>query len=134
MRGNVGTRAAQVRRKQTAHNPSFPQTIIKELLHPRTWKPPEDRSFFLDAEQINELCDVAERIFRDEPSVLQLQGEGFLVGGVHEDRRTRTSSVRRTPPCAPMCAARCGTHAGDRESRCAPPTRSAAHARPPPQN
>jgi len=28
----------------------------------------------LNAEQINELCDEAERIFRDEATVLQLQG------------------------------------------------------------
>ena len=31
--------------------------------------------FCLDAEQINELCDAAERIFKDEPSVLRLRGE-----------------------------------------------------------
>ena len=28
----------------------------------------------MNAEQINELCDEAERIFRDEATVLQLQG------------------------------------------------------------
>jgi len=28
----------------------------------------------LDAEQINELCDTAERILREEPSVLRLNG------------------------------------------------------------
>lgn len=50
------------------------QLVLRELLHPRTWKPSEDRSFILNAEQINELCDEAERIFRDEPTVLQLQG------------------------------------------------------------
>lgn len=48
--------------------------VLRELLHPRTWKPSEDRSFILNAEQINELCDEAERIFRDEATVLQLQG------------------------------------------------------------
>ena len=31
--------------------------------------------FCLDAEQINELCDAAERIFKEEPSVLRLRGE-----------------------------------------------------------
>ncbi len=53
------------------------QLVLRELLHPRTWKPSEDRSFLLSAEQINQLCDTAESIFREEPSVLQLQGERF---------------------------------------------------------
>jgi protein phosphatase len=52
----------------------FRKLVLRELLHPRTWKPSEDRSFILNAEQINELCDEAERIFRDEATVLQLQG------------------------------------------------------------
>lgn len=54
------------------------QLVLRELLHPRTWKPSEDRSFLLSAEQINQLCDTAESIFREEPSVLQLQGERFV--------------------------------------------------------
>lgn len=53
------------------------QLVLRELLHPRTWKPSEDRSFLLSAEQINQLCKTAESIFREEPSVLQLQGERF---------------------------------------------------------
>ena len=56
-----------------------PQLVLRELLHPRTWKPSEDRSFLLSAEQINQLCDTAESIFREEPSVLQLQGAHFEV-------------------------------------------------------
>ena len=55
------------------------QLVLRELLHPRTWKPSEDRSFLLSAEQINQLCDTAESIFREEPSVLQLQGESFAL-------------------------------------------------------
>ena len=42
---------------------------------PRQWKPSEERSFFLDAEQVNTLCDQAERVFADEPTVLRLRGE-----------------------------------------------------------
>ena len=34
--------------------------------------------FFLDADQINDLCDAAEHIFRNEPSVLRLHGEHLL--------------------------------------------------------
>ena len=97
-------RATQVRRTHADRTPTFSQTIIKELLHPRTWKPPENRSFFLDAEQINELCDVAERIFRDEPSVLQLQGAGLLGGGGERVRRTARCTLRRTLPCAVLRA------------------------------
>ena len=48
--------------------------VLRELLNPRQWKPPEDRSFFLDAEQIAALCDDAERAFQAEPSVLRLRG------------------------------------------------------------
>jgi protein phosphatase len=51
--------------------------VLRELLNPRQWRAPEDRKFHLDAEQINELCDAAERIFKDEPSVLRLRGEAF---------------------------------------------------------
>ncbi len=48
--------------------------VLRELLNPRQWRAPEDRKFHLDAEQINELCDAAERIFKEEPSVLRLRG------------------------------------------------------------
>ena len=51
------------------------QAVLRELLVPRQWKPSEDRSFFLDAEQVNTLCDQAERVFLDEPTVLRLRGE-----------------------------------------------------------
>ena len=48
--------------------------MLRELLNPRHWKAPEQRKFLLDPEQINELCDTAERILREEPSVLRLTG------------------------------------------------------------
>lgn len=102
----VCVRAVHVRCTHTHRAPSFPQTIIRELLHPRTWKPPEDRSFLLDAEQINELCDVAERIFRDEPSVLQLQGAGFGGAGVGMDApQPVLLAAPHRAPCTAACAA-----------------------------
>lgn len=71
----------RVRRTHDLEKPrkptNSPQLVLRELLHPRTWKPSEDRSFLLSAEQINQLCDTAESIFREEPSVLQLQGATF---------------------------------------------------------
>lgn len=54
--------------------PGVHKLILRELLNPRHWKAPEQRKFMLDAEQINELCDTAERILREEPSVLRLNG------------------------------------------------------------
>ena len=53
--------------------------VLRELLIPRQWKPPEDRKFVLDAEQINELCETAERILREEPSVLRLTGAAPML-------------------------------------------------------
>ena len=53
--------------------------MLRELLLPRQWKPSEDRSFFLDAEQVNSLCEQAERIFMEEPTVLRLRGECCLT-------------------------------------------------------
>ena len=57
-----------------ASTPGVHKMVLRELLMPRQWKPPEDRKFVLDAEQINELCETAERILREEPSVLRLTG------------------------------------------------------------
>lgn len=68
----------------------FPlQMVLREFLNPRGWKPSEDSKFFLDAEQINQLCDVAEQILQGEPSVLRLRGNpitldsGFLLLFMH---------------------------------------------------
>ena len=55
--------------------------VINELLRPRTWKAPDDRQFFLTAQDIGELCDNAERIFREERTVLDLHGTGGSRGG-----------------------------------------------------
>lgn len=50
------------------------QLVLREFLHPRLWKPLEDPKFAFDAEQINSLCEVAEQVFKSEPSVLRLKG------------------------------------------------------------
>lgn len=50
------------------------QIVLAELLEPRQWQPPEDRKFILSLEQIVELCEQAEQIFKEEPTVLRLQG------------------------------------------------------------
>ncbi|KAG0467747.1 hypothetical protein HPP92_017075 [Vanilla planifolia] len=42
---------------------SVPKKVIAHLLKPRGWKPPVRRQFFLDCNEIADLCDNAERIF-----------------------------------------------------------------------
>ncbi|CAL5230077.1 g13534 [Coccomyxa viridis] len=59
------------------------KTVLRELLIPRQWKPSEDRSFFLDAEQVNTLCDQAERVFLEEPTVLRLRAPVKIFGDLH---------------------------------------------------
>lgn len=49
--------------------------MIDTLLKPRQWTAPQDRRFFLSAEEISELCEDSEKIFKDEPTVLELSGE-----------------------------------------------------------
>ena len=55
------------------------QLVLREFLNPRLWKPSEDPKFFLDADQIHSLCEVAERVFKSEPSVLRLKGIVFVM-------------------------------------------------------
>ncbi|KAJ6802742.1 serine/threonine-protein phosphatase BSL1-like protein [Iris pallida] len=57
--------------------------IISMLLRPRNWKPPVNRSFFLDAFEIGELCATAEQIFMQEPTVLQLKAPVKVFGDLH---------------------------------------------------
>ncbi|KMZ70731.1 Serine/threonine-protein phosphatase [Zostera marina] len=57
--------------------------IIVQLLKPRGWKPPVNRQFFLDCNEIADLCDSAERIFSSEPSVLQIKAPVKIFGDIH---------------------------------------------------
>ncbi|EEF48677.1 bsu-protein phosphatase, putative [Ricinus communis] len=62
---------------------SVPKKVIAHLLKPRGWKPPVRRQFFLDCNEIADLCDSAERIFCSEPSVLQLKAPIKIFGDLH---------------------------------------------------
>ncbi|XP_007015659.2 PREDICTED: serine/threonine-protein phosphatase BSL3 [Theobroma cacao] len=62
---------------------SVPKKVIAHLLKPRGWKPPVRRQFFLDCNEIADLCDSAERIFSTEPSVLQLKAPIKIFGDLH---------------------------------------------------
>ncbi|CAM8923169.1 unnamed protein product [Rhodiola kirilowii] len=57
--------------------------IIAQLLHPRHWKAPPNRRFFLDSYEIGELCYAAEQIFMHEPTVLQLKAPIKVFGDLH---------------------------------------------------
>ncbi|CAA0841353.1 Serine/threonine-protein phosphatase BSL2 [Striga hermonthica] len=62
---------------------SVPKKVIAHLLKPRGWKPPVRRQFFLDCNEIADLCDSAERVFASEPSVLQLKAPIKIFGDLH---------------------------------------------------
>ncbi|XP_020276756.1 serine/threonine-protein phosphatase BSL3 isoform X1 [Asparagus officinalis] len=62
---------------------SVPKKVIAHLLKPRGWKPPVRRQFFLDCNELADLCDNAERIFSSEPSVLQIRAPVKIFGDLH---------------------------------------------------
>ncbi|KAF8397987.1 hypothetical protein HHK36_016913 [Tetracentron sinense] len=62
---------------------TVPKKVIAHLLKPRGWKPPVRRQFFLDCNEIADLCDSAERIFSSEPSVLQIKAPVKIFGDLH---------------------------------------------------
>ncbi|XWS71389.1 hypothetical protein CRYUN_Cryun03dG0134400 [Craigia yunnanensis] len=62
---------------------SVPKKVIAHLLKPRGWKPPVRRQFFLDCNEIADLCESAERIFAVEPTVLQLKAPIKIFGDLH---------------------------------------------------
>ncbi|KAG5531180.1 hypothetical protein RHGRI_025966 [Rhododendron griersonianum] len=62
---------------------SVPKKVIAHLLKPRGWNPPVRRQFFLDCNEIADLCDSAERLFSSEPSVLQLKAPIKIFGDLH---------------------------------------------------
>lgn len=70
-------------RSLSAPQQGIHKKVINELLRPRTWKAPEDRRFFLTASDIRELCDASERIFREEPTVLELHAPIKIFGDLH---------------------------------------------------
>ena len=57
--------------------------VLQELLRPNTWKAPADRSFILRPSEIVDLCDAAEAIFAEEPTVLNIQAPVKIFGDLH---------------------------------------------------
>ncbi|KAK4793055.1 hypothetical protein SAY86_023490 [Trapa natans] len=62
---------------------SVPKMVVAQLLKPRGWKPPLSRQFFLDWNEIADLCDSAEGIFSNEPTVLQINAPVKIFGDLH---------------------------------------------------
>lgn len=62
---------------------SVPKKVIAHLLKPRGWKPPVRRQFFLDCNELAELCETAECLFSNEPSVLQIKAPVKIFGDLH---------------------------------------------------
>ncbi|KAK8967853.1 hypothetical protein KSP40_PGU016492 [Platanthera guangdongensis] len=62
---------------------SVPKKVLAHLLKPRGWKPPVRRQFFLDSNELADLCDSAERIFSSEASVLQIKAPVKIFGDLH---------------------------------------------------
>ncbi|KAL6327474.1 hypothetical protein AAG906_020070 [Vitis piasezkii] len=62
---------------------TVPKKVIAQLLKPRGWKPPVCRQFFLDCNEIGDLCDTAEHIFSNEPSVLVVKAPVKIFGDLH---------------------------------------------------
>lgn len=57
--------------------------VIATLLHPRDWTAPVERNFFMDVAAIQDLCNLAEACFKDEPSVLRLGAPIKIFGDLH---------------------------------------------------
>eukprot|EP00899_Mesostigma_viride_P027752 jgi/Mesvir1/8161/Mv12469-RA.2 len=57
--------------------------VLKRLLQPREWVAPQDYSFFLNLDQIEELCGMAENFFKQCPNVLQLAAPIKIFGDLH---------------------------------------------------
>ena len=62
---------------------SVHKKVINQLLLPRSWEPPVDRSFILNAEEIDELCTAAEEKFKLESTVLRLRAPTKIFGDLH---------------------------------------------------
>ena len=62
---------------------SVHKRVIAKLLLPRSWEPPADRSFILNADEIDELCALAEEKFKQEPTVLKLRAPTKIFGDLH---------------------------------------------------
>ena len=59
------------------------QHVIETLLLTCAWSPPADRRFFLTAEEISEMCEEVEKVFKEEETVLELRAPVKIFGDLH---------------------------------------------------
>ncbi|CAA0160706.1 unnamed protein product [Arabidopsis thaliana] len=57
--------------------------VISTLLRPKTWTPPANRDFFLSYLEVKHLCDEVEKMFMNEPTLLQLKVPIKVFGDIH---------------------------------------------------
>ena len=60
--------AREQRASNLGHVPAH-KTVLSALLNPTSWEAPPNRAFFMNAAQIDELCDAAEAVFKSENTV-----------------------------------------------------------------
>ncbi|OUS43386.1 hypothetical protein BE221DRAFT_194816 [Ostreococcus tauri] len=81
--GDTPAKLARARRAAELGAQPVHRVVITHLLHPHTWEPSQDRRFFLNAAAINELCDAAEHCFKNEETVLRVNGPAKIFGDLH---------------------------------------------------
>ena len=81
--GDTPAKMARARRAAELGAQPVHRVVITHLLHPHTWEPSQDRRFFLNAAAINELCDAAEHCFKNEETVLRVNGPAKIFGDLH---------------------------------------------------
>ncbi len=72
--------------RQTSHMPgtsTIHRHVIETLLKPKSWRPSAERRFFLTAEEISEMCEEVEKVFKDEATVLELNAPVKIFGDLH---------------------------------------------------
>ena len=81
--GDTPAKVARARRAAELGAQPVHKVVLTHLLHPHTWEPSQDRRFFLTPNAINELCDAAEVCFKNEGTVLQVNGPAKIFGDLH---------------------------------------------------
>jgi diadenosine tetraphosphatase ApaH/serine/threonine PP2A family protein phosphatase len=70
--------------RSTSVHTAIASQIVSTLLKPRTWKPPAANQLFeFSPHELVELCEHAEAVLRDEPTLLELQAPIKVFGDIH---------------------------------------------------
>ena len=71
----------QLMRQPSEHG--IARHVINMLCRPRTWAPPPDGSFVLIADEVVELCNLAQEVLEAEPTLLELSAPVKIFGDIH---------------------------------------------------